>query len=460
MKICGRGVNFIQVINAEGDVRTCSWMNNCMIGNLLEEDLEEIQHGKKAKEIRQTLVDGSYRYCVKDNCPYLANGNMEDILIDIDEIPDYPSELHLAYEGVCNYNCTCCTSHEHMEMTKKHDYSKNYDLLEEKLKQILPYVKHIGANGRGELFASKRILKLLQEWTPIAPPEEISVELETNGSLFDERHWKQIENLGQYHLSVYITVMSFQEDVYQHLSGCNYPISKIEDNLRFVKQLREKGVIDYLELATVLQEENFREMPEFTERCIREFGADCVRIRPVMPGGRYDAGIQWFMDVRNPEHPYYEQYVKVMKNPIFRHPKVLLWSGDLASTRGKHPGVKSGWIQRAADRMLDDPGYMQSVLEKAVRNKEGVPEISLYGIGTLGKLFLKLNGGQVNVKKIYDKNSRIRAYEDIPVEKPEMETKNQDTVLVTVYEAFEQIRQNLREVGFEGEIVDLYELIK
>ena len=35
------------------------------------------------------------------------------------------------------------------------------------------------------------------------------MELETNGSLFNEKNWSYISNLGQYHLSVSITVLSF-----------------------------------------------------------------------------------------------------------------------------------------------------------------------------------------------------------------------------------------------------------
>ncbi len=64
------------------------------------------------------------------------------------------------------------------------------------------------------------------------------MELETNGSLFNEKNWSYISNLGQYHLSVSITVLSFHEDIYQELSGTTLPISNLIDNLHFVKSLR------------------------------------------------------------------------------------------------------------------------------------------------------------------------------------------------------------------------------
>lgn len=457
MKICNRAVNYIQVINAEGEVRICSWRRDNIIGNLLQEDMHDILCGKKAKIIRETMMSGDYSFCDADNCPYLSNNKMEDILVNMGEIPTYPSELYLAYEGVCNYHCTCCTSYEHMKDTKKYDYSTNYDLLEEKLKKILPYVKTLSANGRGELFASKRILKLLETWKPLAPADEVKVILETNGSMFDEKHWKQIENLGQYHLSVAITIMSFDERVYQHLSGTKLPISRIEDNLRYVKSLRKKGIINHLELATVLQEENFREMPEFVKRCIEEFGADIVRIRPIFPGGIYDNNIQWFMDVRNPEHPYYEQYREVMKHPVFQNPKVLLWSGELPSTLGKHPGIKAVAIQKAVDHILSTPNFMKKLQNEIGAN---VNNLYLYGIGTLGKLLVSLYQGDISIKGVFDKYFLLEKWKDIPVMKPRLCTDKDGTILVTVYDGYNEIKQELVRYGFKGKIVDLYEILK
>lgn len=462
MKICRRAIDFVQIINAEGDVRICGWNKENIIGNLLEEDFHNILKGSRASNIRKCMAEGDYSNCDVDNCPYLANGTMKDILIDIEEIPDSPTELHLAYEGVCNYNCTCCTSYQHMADTRRYDYSNNYELIEKRLKKILPNVRTIGANGRGELFVSKRILKLLASWKPIAPPEEVNVILETNGSLFDEEHWKQIENLGKYRLSVFISIMSFDEKIYQHLSGTKLPIDRLEDNLRFVKNLREKEVINYLELATVLQEENFREMPEFTRRCIEEFGADKVRIRPIMPGGIYDKNIAWFMDVRNPKHPYYEQYIDVMSHPIFKHPKVLLWSGNLESSLGEHPGIKAAkaeQIRKGVDWILDSQGFIDSFAEWATKKEKS--KVYLYGIGTLGKLLIRLNRGRVPIIEIYDKYSELESYEGIQVKKPQNVTSSSEgIVLVTTNGEYEEIKCELIEYGFSGEVVSLYDLMR
>ena len=268
---------------------------------------------------------GDYSQCSVDACPYLATGTIDSHLIEIDEIPEYPTNLLLGHEQVCNYHCTFCSSRPGYSTEPPEIQNAGYAAIAEKLKPVLPHIKTISANGNGELFTSRHILKMLSEWKPLAPAEECGASLETNGSLFDEAHWKQIENLGQYNLRVAITVTSFEDYTYKLLSGTTLPVQQVIDNLHFVKSLREKGIINHLQIATVVQERNFWQMPDFTRRCIEEFGADSVRLRPYQLHGSRDTVGIWFTELRNPNHPYHEEYKRVIQDPIFKHPKVSDW---------------------------------------------------------------------------------------------------------------------------------------
>jgi sulfatase maturation enzyme AslB (radical SAM superfamily) len=447
MKICERGLNFVQIIDAHGECRICGWNRDNLIGSVLDDSLYDVYHSEKAEKIRQQLIDGDYTNCPMDNCPYLANGSMEEHLVDIDEIPDYPRELYLAYEGKCNYKCTCCTSHGNMAEGRERDWEENYRKIKEQILPVLPYVKRISAHGRGELFASPHILEVLSEWKPVSPKEELSVSLETNGSLFNEKNWNKISNLGQYNLYVSITIMSFQEEVYQYLSGTKLPISNLVNNLKFIKSLRESGVINTLELATVMQEQNFREMPEFTRRCIEEFGADIVRIRPIMPGGPLPQSMQWFMDVRNPKHPYYQEYKRVMKNPIFEHEKVLLWSSDLDSTIGVYLGEKEKCVLNYIDKILSCDDLTKNI--KTILSQHNCEVISLYGMGRVGKLILRLCDAEL-VREIYDNQLSGSCFCGRNVQKHSCETAGNDTdlskelLLITVADGAEKIKDRLQ----------------
>lgn len=439
MRVCDRLLEWVQIIDYKGTVRLCGWLKDNVIGCLSENTMEEIYHGEKANMLRNKLASGDYSACIVDACPYLAMNEMDKHLKEVNEFPRYPEKLCLAFEEVCNYKCISCTTPCVMPKLIKEKVEKGYDIIEERLKEVLPHVKTISANGKGELFASKRILKILSEWKPLAPKDEITVELESNGSLFDEVHWKQIENLGQYNLHVAITVMSFEEDIYQALSGCNLPISQIENNLRFIKKLREEGIVNYFEIATVVQDRNFRKLPEFARRCVEEFGADYVRLRPYMPWGSQEPHIEWFMNVRNRKHPYHEEYKKIWEDPIFKHSKVHDWSGGL-ETEYDIP-YKIDVIKKKI--LMDIMTTKEAFEEKINLNSE--KKIAIYGIGEIGKIvvdFLVDNG--ISPIYIIDMYTKDEEYKDIPIIRfNQKDTKDDIRVIITTLTDRDKIQHAL-----------------
>lgn len=458
-RICERGLNFIQIIDHKGTVRICGWINDNVIGSLSSQSIWKSYHSEQADMIRQKLICGDYSSCNMDACPYLAMDDIDSHMVEIDKIPEYPEELHLAYENVCNYHCMSCTVHDTMLKNKSEDLESGYDKIEAELKEVLPHVKRIGANGCGELFASKRILKLLSEWKPLAPAEEISVILETNGSLFDEEHWKQIENLGQYHLSVAITVMSFDEPTYQILSGTKLPISKIEENLHFVKELRKQGIINYFEIATVVQERNFRFLPEFTRRCIEEFEVDYVRLRPYAPWGSQELEIEWFMNIRNPKHPYYNEYKKIMKDKIFSHPLVHDWSGGRDTVnKVMFPYKRSYYKEQILTEIILNTSNVVKNIQKHTKGKP----IVIYGLGNVGKILIKqLIENSINITYILDKYKSCSVFQNINVynlNEAEILPKELDIVITPLLSS-EEIHNDLDILGYIGRRITIQDLI-
>lgn len=53
--------------------------------------------------------------------------------------------------------------------------------------------------------------------------------------------------------------------------------------------------INYSEIATVLQERNFRTLPEWTDRCLNEFETDKVRIHRFLLKKAMDENIECFL---------------------------------------------------------------------------------------------------------------------------------------------------------------------
>lgn len=302
-----------------------------------------------------------------------------------------------------------CTIPDCMKRMDAVEREKKLNKIDLELSKILPYVKNLSANGLGELFASKHILKLLSEWKPITDPAKCSVSLETNGSLFNEMNWNKISNLGQYHLSVAITVLSFEENAYQELSGTTLPLSNLIDNLHFVKTLREKGIIDYLELATVYQEKNFRQLPEFARRCIEEFSADCVRLRPFEPWREVDMQ-EWFKDVRNEYHPYHKEFLEVMKDPIFSHPKVHDWGGGQPSGLGPEPYITT----RSRFHLIEDI-FCDDNFEQKTDNKINTRQVVVYGMAVVGRALVSALRNRYEIPFCIDRAMNGQEFAGIPI---------------------------------------------
>lgn len=454
MELCRRTIEFVQVINENGQVRLCGWLKDGgVIGKLTDNTMEEIYHSTEAELIREYHLNRDYSNCNPNACPFVANNNVEENFIKIDEVPQFPPALYLAYENVCNYHCVMCTVPDCMKRVNVAEREKKLDKIDSELSKVLPYVKSINANGLGELFVSKHILKLLSEWKPIADPAECSVSLETNGSLFNEKNWNQISNLGQYHLSVSITILSFEEDVYQELSGTTLPISNLIDNLHFVKSLREKGIIDYLELATVYQEKNFRQLPEFSRRCIEEFGADDVRLRPFEPWREVDMQ-EWFKDVRNEYHPYHKEFLEIMKDPIFKHPKVHDWGGGRPSGLGPEPYVRT----RSRYHMIE--GIFCNNFEKIADREIKTKRVAVYGMAVVGRALASALRNRYTIPFCMDRAMNGQSYAGIPIYDTN-HLKDLDrnvTVIVTLERSEDVVMNLLKREGFK-EVISIKKLV-
>lgn len=457
-KICARGLNWFQIYNYKGDVRQCGWTKDGYIGNLQENTVKEVYHSSQAEKIRKRLLKGDYSLCNIDACPFLAMKEINKNLLEYEETPEYPTELYLGFERVCNYACTSCTVHKCMIEEKNEDLEKYYAKIEERIQPLLPHIKKISANGCGELFCSKHTLNILANWKPLGNPDEIEVLLESNGSLFDEEHWKQIENLGRYNLKVAITVMSFDEGVYQYLSGTGLPVSKVENNLKFIKLLREKGIVNFFQIATVVQEQNFRMLPDFVRKCIEEYNPDYIRLRPYESWGAQTPEEVWLTDIRNPQHPYYNEYKKVMRDPILKHPLVHDWSGGLDTVKKTYFPYKIDYYKL---KIVNDIYENFEAIEQSINLYTEDKNIILYGMAVIGKaLIQRLLGEGYSISYIIDQNYKQKEYNKIQVYslKETMQLNKESLVIVTPIVKDKQIIKELLSNGYRN-VVSIKQLL-
>lgn len=442
-----------------GNLRVCSW-TDATIGNILEETFEDIWMGEKANMVRESVRNQSFEFCRSVSCPCLENDELE--WLDEDEfnqkctVPEKPEHVNAAFDLICNHSCPSCRKNV---FVPDDNYKKNIEMISEYAVDLLNSAKSFSTCGNGDLFASPYIMEMLEKVKNI--DNECHVTLETNGVLFTPDNWQKIKHLRCTNLTVVVTPNSYEEKTYKYLSGGHDNVMQLKSNLLFMKELREKGEINHLSISIVVQDRNFRELPDFIEKSINEYGADDVVVKPLYKWFCLSEEDYWFKDVLNPLHPYHEEYLEIMKNPIIDNPKVYLWGSRNLHKEMQHPAYAYKlMLAKIENYMKNDRNgeKFNKYLEDKIQKDNDV-RIYIYGDNPLSTYFYN----QVNTNN--SKNVSLMARDIDLVKKFEIvdfktyEPRSDDTILISDEEKREYIVRDLHLKKFEGEIILLSEVL-
>lgn len=382
MKYCERPFQHVYIM-PNGDVRCCSWTTK-KIGNLLENTLEEIWNSPAAEEIRESVRDGSFRFCRKVSCPRCEN----DILMEIDENSAAgreklsalarPVEFNCAVDYICNHSCPSCRKEV---FVPDESYLCNMKQIIDRIQPWLQTAQFISTDGQGDCFASPHVMKMLEELHPLNP--DLKITIETNGVLFDEAHWKRIQHLSKYYIRCVVTANSFQRATYKYLAGDHDDLERLLKNLHFIRKLREEEAINDFSVSMIIQDRNFREMPEFVERCVEEFHVDQVRLNPIYEWFQLRGDAYLEKDVLNPDHPYHGEYLDVLKDERLKNPKIFWWGGGNVHDRRLMPAEKYRLLYELMTKWLVLEKEKQNVFVEYCR-KSGYKNVLIYGFTNLG----------------------------------------------------------------------------
>jgi len=94
-------------------------------------------------------------------------------------------------------------------------------------------------------------------------------------------------------------------------------------NLEFISEKRVSGEFKHLRLDFVVQQRNYKEMPEFI-RIAKKFKADKCYFSLVSDWGTWSVEEYNHHAIWKTDHPEFEDFLKVMRNPIFDDPIIDL----------------------------------------------------------------------------------------------------------------------------------------
>ena len=340
-RFCTRPFEFIEV-NERQEVYSCcsGWLPKA-IGNLRNsEEVDDIWNSNAAKEIRRSILDGSFRYCKHNECPHIGNNSLpykRDItaphLLDAITRNDgfmavAPKIIGLSYDRTCNLACPSCrntfiTLNDNEWLEKCNVQSKIFASISNDTRLLI-------ITGSGDPFASKLYRELLQSFEFSKYPN-LKIHLMTNGQLLTPFMWANIANAHNAIDSIQISIDAASKKTYNQLRlGGSF--DKLLSNLGFISTIKREKKLKFVSIEFVVQKGNFQEMKEFINMGI-SFNCDRIGFASIRNWGTFSNEVYDELAIHKVDHPDHKKLIKMLQDSVFQEPIVDL--GNLTTLLAK-----------------------------------------------------------------------------------------------------------------------------
>lgn len=340
-KICPAPFVQVDVLERSSHLCCASWLNTSA-GDMSTNAWEDVWNSEAAQAIRESIHDGSYRYCNKGACPKIQandltpatelaaqSGFWHEILENAaTAVPQGPEIVNLAYDRTCNLSCPSCRVER---FAADEALRERFDRMQERtILPLLKGAKTVFITGSGDPFASKNFRRLMEQLTPGEYPE-LRFQVMTNGMLFTPRQWESFPALHNRVKILKISVDAATGPTHELLRrGARWPT--VLENMAFAGELTARGAVDHFELVFTVQTENYREMGDAVDLA-RQVGATGIYFARITNWGTFTDDQYRDKAVFLTSHAEHDAFLQHMQDPRLRDPMVLL--GDL------HPFVEA-----------------------------------------------------------------------------------------------------------------------
>lgn len=269
---------------------------------------------KEAEDVRNSMLDGTFKNCSCDFCPSLntlvnegkATGPIKPIEEYKSENYGKPKRVKLCFDLACNLKCPTCRTALIPNTPERTKVS--VDQFKRLEKAYADELEEIFTSGVGDPFYSIPMREFLNNITPERYPKLNNIIIHTNGILFTPKVWDKLENIHRYVKSCEISIDAATKTSYEkiRLGGKWETLLK---NLHFINTL---DTIDQIVLSFVAQKDNYNEMVDFVELMNSIFSKKKVLIYfyKVANWGTFSDEEYNKVKIWDNTHPEYEQFRK------------------------------------------------------------------------------------------------------------------------------------------------------
>ena len=327
--ICGVPFNSLEIHNNVCFVCCPSWLpNKIEIGEI---QLKDIYNSKPVVDIRNSILDGSFKYCDKELCPYLSklvnygvpsgpihlkrNSHYKNSIID-NNTPEY---LVMNFDKTCNYKCPSCRVDLIVEN------SEGLKRIEKTIEDIDTYysknVKTLYITGSGDPFVSVSFRNYLRNFDPKKYPKLQNIHLHTNASMWNKEMWDSMPNVHKYVHTCEISIDAGTKDTYENKTRLGGKWDNLINNLNFIKTI---PTLNNIKTSFVVQDTNYMEMETFYDLMYSIFGKKVnVFFGKITNWGTFSEGgfkLKQVWDYNHPEHELFKiNFNKIWKNSNVFH---------------------------------------------------------------------------------------------------------------------------------------------
>lgn len=305
-----------------------SWLPNKV--ELSEIPLKDVYNSEPIIDIRNSILDGSFKYCDKTQCPHLSKlindripsgpiqlkseSNIRTPIIS-NNTPDY---LVMNFDRTCNYKCPSCRVDLIVE--NKEGIRRIKKTIEEIDEYYSQHVKTLYITGSGDPFVSVGFRNYLRNFNPKKYPKLHSIHLHTNASMWTKEMWESMPNIHKYVRTCEISIDAGTKDTYENKTRLGGDWGTLLSNLDFISTLS----INRVKTSFVVQDTNYSEMEIFYNLMYSIFGKKVnVFFGKITNWGTFSESefkLKQVWDVEHPEHHLFKkEFNKLWKNQYLSH---------------------------------------------------------------------------------------------------------------------------------------------
>jgi pyruvate-formate lyase-activating enzyme len=334
-------------IHSHGAVSVCcyTWLP-VWVGNFIEESVEDILNSVRRETIQNNMRKGCFDDC-NDQCPQLSslmNGkkNYWDI-VPIEQLDNrldnYNMNIGFSYDPSCNLQCPSCRNNlivfdpENPDDIDGQRIKNIHIKVKEMVNILLKQHKIVNLNitGSGDAFASPLYWSYLVELASNPVPDNLRINIKTNGVMMTEDNWNDIKPLWPIIEFVEVSIDAFTEETYKIVRK-NGNFKRLKKNLEVLDEMITNNcfpnLIDW-QTNFVVQRDNFRELADYVKWNLTFKSKPLIWTNLLAQWHHISDERFKGMAVWQEGHVNRNELIEILKDPVFKNNQIKL--GNMTS---------------------------------------------------------------------------------------------------------------------------------